>query len=147
MNLIILITVTKNILLGVLATIMIYSFTSSVTKVSFATTSVSPKARGYVKVTKEGSNEYAVSIHISDLTPVSGLQPFKKVYIVWMISDQYITKNLGQLNNISSTSLSVKKTLFQSVTSLKPSKIFITAENDIAIERPGVQVIMATYQF
>jgi hypothetical protein len=141
------IIIMKNIILGVLATIMIYSFTTSVIKVSFAISSAVPAARGYVKVKNEGNNKFNIHISITDLAEVSKLQPPAKAYVVWMVSDQFVTRNLGKLNYSLNTRKTKLTTSFDVITTLKPAKIIITAEEDVNAERPGLQVILATNQF
>jgi hypothetical protein len=137
----------KNIFLGILATMMMFSFTSPVIKVSFATSVVVPAARGYVKVKKGENMNYNIQIQIRNLSEVTGLQPAKRTYVVWLISDHFITENLGQLDNSTSALHNKFKTSFETESLLKPSKIFITAEDEPDVPRPGVQVVLATNIF
>ena len=137
----------KKTFLGILTTMMLLSFTTSSTKESFAASSIVPGARGYVRVKMNDLNNYAVNIRITDLMSVTQLQPPKHNYVVWMVSDQYITKNLGKLFSKTDAFPGKMKASFESITSLKPSKIFITAEDDATIQHPGVQVVLATNRF
>ena len=140
-------TMTKNIFLSVLTILLIFSFTSCVTKAKFENSAVVPAARGDVKVTKDNNNNYKVKINISNLAEVNRLQPARETYVVWLVSDQDETKNLGQLKSSSGTFSSKLKASFSAVTSYKPSKIFITAEDDATTLYPSGQTILSTDRF
>lgn len=118
-----------------------FSFVSCARNFNFITSSVVPAARGNVKVTEDKNKNYVILVQIQNLTEVERLQPSKKTYIVWMVTDQEITKNIGQLN--SSTSLFSKqlKATLKTVSSTKPIKIFITAEDDASVQYPGSQIL------
>ena len=64
-----------------------------------------------------------------------------KTYVVWMETDETYVKNIGQIN--TSTGLLSKrlKSSFTTVSSIKPTKIFITAEEDGSIQYPGTTVL------
>jgi hypothetical protein len=64
-----------------------------------------------------------------------------------MVTDRDQTKNMGQLNSSRSTFSKQLKGSFKTVSSFKPIKIFITAEDDAGAQYPGTQVILTTNQF
>ncbi|MCX6270482.1 MAG: hypothetical protein NTU44_04540 [Bacteroidetes bacterium] len=140
-------TSTKGILFGVLTSIIALSFLSCSQKVNFLTSSVVPAARGYVKVTKDRNNNYVIQIQLYDLAEVKRLQPSRFTYVVWMVTDQELTRNIGQLN--SSTGLFSKKlkASFKTVSSYKPTKIFITAEDNANTQFPGEPLVLSTNRF
>ena len=116
-------------------------------KVEFLSSSIVPAARGYVKVKRDINESYIIQVKISNLAEVNRLQPSKQVYVVWMITDHEITENIGQINS-STTFLSTKlKASFKKVSSSKPIKIFITAEEDAIIQTPDEQIILSTDRF
>ena len=116
-------------------------------KVEFLSSSIVPAARGYVKVKRDTNENYIIQVKISNLAEVNRLQPSKQVYVVWMITDHEITENIGQINS-STTFLSTKlKASFKKVSSSKPIKIFITAEEDAIIQTPDEQIILSTDRF
>lgn len=117
------------------------SFSSCSKKVVFLTSSVVPAAEGYVKVKKDGNQNYAISLKISNLAEVDKMQPPKKTYVVWMETDRGITRNMGQI--VSSRNL---KANFETVSSFKPVKIFLTAENNENVQYPGT-VVLSTEKF
>jgi hypothetical protein len=133
---------TKNIFLGVLATLILLPFTLSAKKIPFLISSVTPAAQGYVKVKKDHNQNFVIKIYISDLAEIERIQPTKKTYVVWMITDRDITKNIGRVN--SSKNLSG---FLETVSSFQPTKIFITAEVDESVQVPGEQIVLTTDRF
>jgi hypothetical protein len=116
-------------------------------KVGFLSSSIVPAARGYVKVKRDIHENYIIQVKISNLAEVNRLQPSKQAYVVWMITDHEITVNIGQIIN-STTFLSTKlKASFKKVSSSKPIKIFITAEDEAGVQSPNEQVILTTDRF
>lgn len=137
----------KKILLGVLATVMVFSFTSCAKKVNFLTSSIVPAAQGYVKVKRDNNENYVIKIEISNLAEVERLQSAKSNYVVWMETDRGRTENLGQLNSSSGFLSKNLKASMETVSSYKPTKIFITAEDNTNVQYPGNQVILTTTEF
>jgi hypothetical protein len=135
-------TLVRSIFLGVLTTVIVFSSSSCAKKVIFLTSSVVPAAKGYVKVKTDRNKNYVIQLQISDLAGVERLQPSKQTYVVWMVTDREITKNIGRVN--SSNNLKVS---FETVSSFKPTKIFITAEEDESVQYPGEPVVLSTDQF
>ena len=116
-------------------------------KVGFLSSSIVPAARGYVKVKRDIHENYLIQVKISNLAEVNRLQPSKQVYVVWMITDHEITDNIGQINS-STTFLSTKlKASYETASSSKPIKIFITAEDEAGAQSPNEQVILTTDRF
>lgn len=116
-------------------------------KVGFLSSSIVPAARGYIKVKRDINENYLIQVKISNLAEVNRLQPSKQVYVVWMITDHEITVNIGQIIS-STTFLSTKlKASFKKVSSSKPIKIFITAEDEVNAQSPNEQVILTTDRF
>jgi hypothetical protein len=116
-------------------------------KIGFLSSSIVPAARGYVKVIRDKDENYTIQVKISNLAEVNRLQPSKQVYVVWMITDHEITRSIGQITS-STTFLSTKlKASFMMVSSSKPIKIFISAENEADAQSPSEQVILTTDRF
>jgi len=132
-------TLTKTLFSGVLATMMIFSFSSCAQKALFLTSSVVPAAQGEVTVKKDKNNNYVIKMQISNLAEIDRLQPPKKSYVVWMEADQGLTRNIGLIT--SSTALNVS---FETVATLRPTRIFITAEEDEGVQYPGSMVVLTT---
>jgi len=137
----------KNILPGIFAMIIIFSLFSCATSVSFLNSALVPAARGSVKIKTDNNKNYVIQITLSDLAEASRLEPAKLTYIVWMITDRDLTKNIGQLNSSKGFMSKQLKGSFKTVSSDKPVKIFITAEDDAAVQYPGTQVVLSTDKF
>jgi hypothetical protein len=138
---------TKNIFLGILVAGMMIPITSSAQKIKFMTSSVVPAAEGYTKVKRDNNKNYVIKVEIKDLADVDRLETSSVSYVVWMETDQGNTENLGQLNS-SSGFLSKQNTAsLETVSSYKPSKIFVTAEEFTNAQYPGNELILSTDRF
>lgn len=134
----------RNVSLGVLITLIVAFSTSCASKMVFLTSSVVPAAQGSIKVSKDDNKNYVIKISITDLAEVERLQPQKQTYVVWMVTNEGLTKNIGKLNS-SKNFLSKKlKASLKTVSSFNPVKFFITAENDPSVQYPGDQVVLST---
>jgi len=140
-------TITRTILIAVITIAAMFSFSSCATKAKFAISTVAPAARGDVKVTKDKNKNYEIKIEIYNLAEVERLQPAKNTYVVWLVSEQDETKNLGKLKSSTNTFSNNLKASFDAVTSTKPTKIFITAEDNASIVYPSGQVVITTNRF
>jgi hypothetical protein len=116
-------------------------------KISFLTSSVVPAARGTVKVKMDDNKNHTIQIALVNLAEPERLSPPKKMYMVWMETDQGETKNIGRIMTDSGTFSKTLKADFKTVTSFTPVKIFITAEEDANVQSPGWEVILTTAKF
>jgi hypothetical protein len=141
----------KNALYGlVLVVIMILIllfFTSCSKNVDFLQSSVVPAAQGYINVTTDNNKNYVIKVHISDLADVGRLLPPKQSYVVWAETDEGNIENIGQLNSSTNFLSNQLKATLRTVSSFKPRKIFITAENVINVQKPGNVVVLSTEEF
>ncbi len=127
--------------LGLSVIMIMVSFSSCSKKVVFLPSSVVPAAEGYVQVKKDGNQNFAITLKIENLAEVDKMQPPKKTYVVWIVTDRGVTRNIGQI--VSSRNLNAN---FQSVSSHKPVKIFLTAEENENVQYPGL-VVLSTDKF
>lgn len=121
--------------------------TACAPKVTFLNSSVVPAAKGWVKVKQDNNKNYVIKVEIEDLAEVERLQSSKQTYVVWMETDRGNTENLGQLKSSKSFLSKQKTASLETVSSFKPGKIFITAEEGINIHYPGNQIILTTDNF
>lgn len=140
-------TTVRSILSGILVAIIILSLESCARKIAFLTSSVVPAAEGSVKVRKDNNNNYAIRIELINLAEPGRLQPAKQTYVVWMETDRDLMKNIGQINTSTGLFSKTLKASFGTVSSVKPTKIYITAEDDAGIQYPGSQVVLSTDSF
>lgn len=103
-----------------------------------------PAARGFVKVSKDDNNNYALNVKVTNLTEPARLQPRKELYVVWMVTKNNVTKNIGQFNSSSGFFSSTLEGELNTVSSFEPDYVFITAENDSNIQYPMGVVVLTT---
>ncbi|MBW0179228.1 hypothetical protein [Sediminibacterium sp.] len=116
-------------------------------KINFQTSAEVPAARGYVKVSKDDNKNYVIKLELSNLAEVNRLDPPKESYVVWMESANNPVKNIGRINS-SGSLLSRRLTVsFETISSVKPSLIFITAENEPTTSYPSGKRMMTTSSF
>ena len=137
----------KKFFLWIITIVLVLSFNSCAKKITFLTSTVVPAARGYVKVTKDNNKNYAIQIKLYNLAEVNRLEPSKETYIVWMVTDQDVTKNIGKVISSSSFLSRDLTGSFETVSSFKPSKIIISAEESADAQMPGSKVVLSTDRF
>ncbi len=132
---------------SLLAATVMFLATSCARKANFLTSSVVPAAKGTVKVKQDENNNYLIKVKIKDLAKVEQLQSSKQTYVVWMETDKGNIENLGQLISSSSLFSKQKTASLETVSSFKPIRIFVTAENGTDVRDPGNQIILSTSTF
>lgn len=137
----------KVLFVTISALIIIMSVFSCATKEAFLTSETVPAARGSVSIKTDRNNNYLIKLRINNLAEPERLQNTGNNYIVWLVGEDNVTRNLGQIK--SSTSFLSKKldASFETVSSVKPSKIFITAEEEAGTQYPTSHVVMSTGVF
>jgi len=140
-------SMTKNIFFIAIVATMIASFSSCATKTHFLSSAVAPAAEGVVKVKKDNNNNYHIGINITNLAEPSRLQPARNTYVVWMEGNDNETKNIGQIKSSHSLISKQLKGSFETVSAVKPKKIFITAENDASLQYPNYSDIILTTDY
>lgn len=127
--------------------VVILVASSCTNKISFLTSTVVPAARGTVKIKNDSNKNHTINIALLNLAEPERLNPAKKMYMVWMETDQGTTKNIGQIMTDNGTFSKTLKADFKTVTSFTPVKIFITAENDANVQSPSWEIILTTDKF
>jgi hypothetical protein len=156
-------TLSKNILLGIMATGIMFSFyscskkTAAVSKTetpaampaeTVGTTIVTPENKGQVQIKRDATGNYIVQINLRELEEVNKLEATsKKAYIVWMHADNQKVKNLGQINSNSGWLSDKSKASFEAVSEFKPTKVFISEEDLATVTKPGNKIIWSTSRF
>lgn len=129
----------SSILFTVYLFVILIGISSCAKKSMFMVSPVQPAARGFVEVKKDNNNNYHIKIDLSSFAESNRLSPPKTHYVVWLVSGSNINKNIGQIkpsNNL--------KASFETVSTTKPTKIFITAEDDPSLQYPGTMVVLTT---
>ncbi len=114
------------------------------TKHAFSTSSIVPAAEGSVKVKKDKNKNYSIDLSVNRLADPKRLTPAREVYIVWIETKEQGNKNIGQLITSSGFLSNSLKSSLRTVTSFKPTSIFITAEDNPEVQYPGGQEVLRT---
>lgn len=113
-------------------------------KLNFSSSTVVPAAEGSVKVKKDRNKNYSLEVNTINLAEPEKLQPPKSTYVVWIETERNGIKNLGQLKSSSGFLSKTLKASLNTVTSFKPIRFFISAEDNANIQYPGGQVVLTT---
>jgi hypothetical protein len=132
----------NNVFIVFLTTVFIASCSSCSHKIAFLNSTVVPAARGYITVNTDKNKNYVIKVELNYLSEANRLVPPKNTYVVWMVSDNNATQNIGQIKTTNGL-----KASFESVSSTKPTKVFLTAEDDATTQYPTTQVILTTDNF
>jgi hypothetical protein len=122
-----------------MAAMIVFAFHSCAQKSAFLTSSVVPAAEGTVKIKSDKNENYSIKMDITNLADVERLQPAKKSYVVWLESGQGTPRNIGRV--ITTGRLKVS---FETVATMKPTRLFITAEENENVQYPGSMVVLTT---
>ena len=116
----------------------------STTKMTFVTSSVVPAATGEVKVKKDKNKNYVINVAVLNLADPKKLTPAKESYLVWMESSGNSVKKLGQIDTSSGFLSKTMKGEVSATAVAEPTRLFITAENDVSVQYPTGDVVLTT---
>ncbi|WP_255038414.1 hypothetical protein [Lacihabitans soyangensis] len=117
-------------------------FISCASTAKFPVSSTVPAAEITAKKTQDKNKNYTIELTANNLASADRLVPAKKNYSVWIVTDENITKNIGQLN-ISNG----KKTTLKTVTAFNVNEIFITAEDQGDLSYPmGTEISRTSFK-
>ena len=133
---------TKKIFIGFLAVLIMLPFSLNAKKIPFLQSSHAPAAEGFVKVRNDNNNNYVIKIKIKHLAEIESLEPAQQTYVVWMVIDGDVTKNIGRINSTNNLKVS-----FETVSSFQPKKIFITTEENENAQVPNWKIVLTTDNF
>jgi hypothetical protein len=117
-------------------------FTSCSNKAFFLQSSVLPAATGYVEVTRDKSENYKIKIDLKNFAGSERLDPSNLTYVVWMVTARDAAVNIGRISTNNNLNAS-----FETISSFRPVKIFITAEEQENARYPGSMVVVTTDRF
>ena len=111
-------------------------------KVVFPTSQVLPAADAVVKIDKNDNNNYELKLEVENMAQPDRLNPPRKTYVVWMVSERTGTINMGNLKINRKLNGSI-----EAVTPFKPICFFITAEEEQDVDSPSTQVVLNSENF
>jgi hypothetical protein len=106
-----------------------------------------PNARGYVKVRTDRQEQYIVKVNLKNLIPLPEPTSNTSSYVVWMVSDMGITKNIGVLQTSTLFFTNIHRTTFRLESPIRPTRIFITAEDNPGIPFSNTEIVFSTSTF
>lgn len=115
--------------------------------IQFQSSQLVPAARGSVKYKKDKNKNYLINIHLVNLAESNRLTPPRKVYVVWMETQDDRTKNIGQIISGSQFMSKKLKASFETSSAFKPRRIFISAEDEATTPYPNIPIILSTGSF
>jgi hypothetical protein len=127
--------------------LIVLSSSPCAAQADFLVSPVLPAARGSVTVTKDKYNNYVMRILLTNLSEAGRLTPPKNTYVVWMVTEQDSARNIGQIRTSVSLLSKKLKASFETKSSFKPVRIFITAEYDPNLQYPASKVVLTTKIF
>lgn len=123
---------------------VVFSLGSCAKKLTFQSSPVVPAATGKVKIKKTKNDNYTIDIDIKNLAPAKRLSPAREVYVVWMESGDRLAEKLGMIKTSSGFLSDALKGSMSATSTVKPTRIFITAEDNGTVTYPGQQVVLET---
>jgi hypothetical protein len=123
------------------------SLASCARKIRFDTSSIVPAAQGTVKLKTDKNNNHSINIDVRHLADPTRLTPAKSVYVAWIETDGKGPQNIGQLRTSSGLISNTLKASLEAVSPFKPTRLFITAEDQANIEYPSSYVVLNTTSF
>jgi hypothetical protein len=136
----------KNKLL-VINLLIILLCASCAIKKNFLLSPVVPAARGNIKIETDKNKNYTIKVNVYNLAEAERVTSHKSTYVVWMESADQEIRNIGQIKSEKQfMSKSLKATL-ETKSAYKPTKIFITAEDNGNATIPNEQIVLSTEKF
>lgn len=126
------------------ALVLLGTISSCATNLSFLSSPIVPAAIGNVKISKDSNSNYAIRVKVTNLADPSRLQPKRELYVVWSVTKNNGTKNIGQLKSSTGFFSSLLVGELSTVSPFKPKQIIITAEDSATIQSPKGFVVLTT---
>lgn len=130
-----------------LSLIALMGVSSCASTSSFLVSTVVPAAEGTIRIKKDKNKNYDIVIKMYNLAEVERLEPPKNAYVVWMENEDGLVKNLGRINSSHEMLTKKLKATFETVSHTKPTKIFITAENEANVTSPSSMIVLLSNPF
>lgn len=100
-----------------------------------------------MQIKRNAEGNFIIQLVIVNLEPVKLMKPVKEGYVVWMVNPDNTISHIGTIEGANTWNTKKDVTKFESVSTVKPNKVFITAETDLKTQKPGKQVVWSTGNF
>ncbi|HET8886129.1 MAG TPA: hypothetical protein VFM70_07240 [Salinimicrobium sp.] len=111
-------------------------------KVVFSDSTKMPGAKVVVTIDQNRSDNYEIYVDVDNIIKAEKLSPPRETYIVWMISTEHGTINMGNLWVDDKNQAKL-----YTVSSHRPTRIFITAEKSRFAESPSTEIVLSSEDF
>ena len=130
------------LLVNVLSLSVILFLTSCKTTAKFPVSSVTPAAEITAKKSQDSNKNYVIEVVAKNLASAERVDPSKKNYNVWIVTENNGTKNAGQL-----IIKNAKRASLKTSTPYDFKEIFITAEDQGDYSYPvGVEISRTSFK-
>ncbi|KUO68892.1 MAG: hypothetical protein APF83_02080 [Lutibacter sp. BRH_c52] len=128
-------------LINLLFVTILVLLTSCATTAKFPVSSVTPAAEITAKKKQDKNNNYVIEVTAKNLASADRIDPSKKNYNVWIVTENNGTKNAGMLVNKNAKTASLKTS-----TPFDVKEIFITAEDQGDYSYPvGIEIARTSF--
>lgn len=129
-------------LINVLFVAVLVLLTSCATTVKFPVSSVTPAAEITAQKKQDKNKNYVIEVTAKNLASADRIDPSKKNYNVWIVTENNGTKNAGMLVNKNAKTASLKTS-----TPFDVKEIFITAEDQGDYSYPvGIEIARTSFK-
>ncbi|NEW78709.1 MAG: hypothetical protein GZ086_04635 [Gelidibacter sp.] len=129
-------------LINVLFVAVLVLLTSCATTVKFPVSSVTPAAEITAQKKQDKNKNYVIEVTAKNLASADRIDPSKKNYNVWIVTENNGTKNAGMLVNKNAKTASLKTS-----TPYDVKEIFITAEDQGDYSYPvGIEIARTSFK-
>lgn len=131
----------KSLINLLLVTVLVF-LTSCGSTSKFPVSSVTPAAEITAKMKQDKNKNYLIEVTAKNLASADRIDPSKKNYNVWLVTENNGTKNAGMLVNKNAKTASLKTS-----TPFEVKEIFITAEDKGDYSYPvGIEISRTTFK-
>ncbi len=121
--------------------VVVALLTSCASIVKFPVSAVIPAAQITAKMKQDKNSNNIIEITANHMAEASRLSPSRNNYSVWIVADNGMVKNVGQLTNKNAEKASLTIT-----TPFKVKEIFITAEDRGDLSYPaGIEISRTSF--
>lgn len=100
-----------------------------------------------MQIKRDAAGNYVIQLVIRNMDAVKLMKPVKEGYIVWMTNESNVTTSIGTVEGANTWTDKKDKVRFEATSAVKPIKVFITAETNLVVDKPGTQVVWSTGNF